>query len=772
MPSKKVNQKLTTPAPSRMSDRSPQNRLMAFYPLLYVAWADGELTPEESEILRGAIVDSGLDIGAFSNWLDPDNPPDPTEVGGLLAAIRRGASGLVPDLQSSLASLGIAIAKAEGELPTAEECEAIVRVEKAFGLPGFEAAAYVLNPARPIAELPEVRPRFDVEAMTRFLDGDAASAKARFRALLSDGRFEHVYGLTIPQYRKQVLSWCRLLADEGLGALSFPAEYSGNDDQVAFLAAFETLAFFDLSLLVKFGVQFGLFGGSIHQLGSREHHEKYLPDVATMALPGCFAMTETGHGSNVYDIETTATYDPETRDLEIHTPHRRARKDYIGNAANDALMATVFAQLKVGDEEHGVHAILVRIREDEGTSVQGVTIEDCGEKLGLNGVDNGRLTFDHVRVPRENLLDRFAWINDDGAYRSPIANPTKRFFTMLGTLVAGRVAIGSAAVSVGKVALTIAIRYGARRRQFGAIGELERPLLDYPSYQRRLLPALATTYGLNFALHDLQKQYVAQDRDVRQTEADTAGLKAYATWHATETIQECREACGGQGYLAINRFAALKADSDVFTTFEGDNTLLLQLVAKGLLTDFRNEFGDLGTFGVARFIADRAAQAITERNPIISRKRNEGHLRDPEFHYAMFEARASDLVFSLAERVRARIKKGQSPFDALTECQHHALTAARAHVEHCILKAMLAAQADTSTSGVAEWIDRLRCLYALATIERRRAWYLEEGYVDPPKSKAIRSLVTRLCAEIRPQAVPLVDAFEIPEACIRGSVAS
>ena len=123
-------------------------------------------------------------------------------------------------------------------------------------------------------------------------------------------------------------------------------------------------------------------------------------------------------------------------------------------------------------------------------------IEDCGAKLGLNGVDNGRLWFDHVRVPRENLLDRYAQLEPDGTYFSPIENPTKRFFTMLGTLIQGRISVSGASISASKVALTIAIRRALERRQFGPPGGSEALLLDYRTHQRRLLPALAKTYAL------------------------------------------------------------------------------------------------------------------------------------------------------------------------------------------------------------------------------------------------------------------------------------
>ena len=217
--------------------------------------------------------------------------------------------------------------------------------------------------------------------------------------------------------------------------------------------------------------------------------------------------------------------------------------------------------------------------------------------MGLNGVDNGKLWFDEVRVPREALLNRFADVSEDGTYSSEIENPNRRFFTMLGTLVQGRVCVGGAGINASKVALAIAVRYALRRRQFEATSEDEEELLlDYGQHQRRLFPLLAHTYALHFAqevvagqCHQVFSGEVDDEKFIRELESRAAGTKALGTWHATRTIQECREACGGAGYLAENRFTALKADTDVFTTFEGDNTVLLQLVAKGLLTDYSSE---------------------------------------------------------------------------------------------------------------------------------------------------------------------------------------
>src|SRR3989440_248168 len=429
-----------------------------------------------------------------------------------------------------------------------------------------------------------------------------------------------VHGLPVEAYRARVMEQARLVSQTRSARLFFPRQYGGEEDMGGALSAFETIALVDLSLLVKVGVQYGLFGGVIRRLGTERHHRRYLHAAMTMELPGCFAMTETGHGSDVQSIRTTATYDPARQEFVVHTPDDDARKDYIGNVARDGRMAAVFAQLITGGERRGVHVVLVPIRDERGRPCANVRIEDCGDKGGLNGVDNGRLWFDQGRVPREALLDRFGTVAPDGTYTSPIANETRRFFTMLGTLVSGRVSVSGAGLSAAKVALAVAIRYGLTRRQFRMPGsDQEVILLDYLQHQRRLLPALATTYAMHFAqsallesLHEASDGDSADESQQRQIETLAAGLKAISTWHSTQTIQTCREACGGAGYLSVNRLTELRADTDVFTTFEGDNTVLLQLVAKGLLTNFRDEFGSMDTVAMVRYVADQVVSAVLE----------------------------------------------------------------------------------------------------------------------------------------------------------------
>jgi acyl-CoA oxidase len=635
-----------------------------------------------------------------------------------------------------------------------------------------------------------VEPQVDVAALQSVLDGKYAEIRNLVRHNLADyaSVLEDAETLSTDDYRERVKEIVVEMAATGQTGMGFPEQYGGGGDIGASIAAFETLAFGDLSVLVKVGVQFGLFGGAILQLGTQEHHDAYLPRLITGELMGCFAMTESGHGSNVQALGTVATYDVATQEFVITTTREDARKDYIGNAAKHAEVAVVFAQLHVAGGSEGVHAFVVPIREG-GEPCEGVRIEDDGLKMGLNGVDNGRLWFDEVRVPRTAMLDRFAQVTPAGVYESAIENPNKRFFTMLGTLIQGRVCVGGAGINAAKVALTIATKYALHRRQFEATSEDEEELLlDYGLHQRRLLPLLARTYALHFTqervageLHDILSGVIEGEQRQRELESLAAGVKALGTWHATRTIQECREACGGAGYLSVNRFAALKADTDVFTTFEGDNHVLLQLVAKGLLTDYSSEFADLDQFGMVRFVAGLAVETVLERTSVhklLERIKDvlpggddgwdqEAGLLDPDYQLAMLRFREEHMLGGVARRLKRGIDSKMNPGAVFSQVQDHVIGAARAHVERLVLEAFVAKARALPDGDLKVTLNLLCDLHALSTIEADRAWFMEHGRLTTARSKAISREVSSLCRKVRPLAGDLVDAFGVPPEMLR-----
>jgi acyl-CoA oxidase len=634
----------------------------------------------------------------------------------------------------------------------------------------------------------------DAGIIREVLDGRWREIRGRARELAKDPRFAVQIGDDTETQRAHVLERMAALAELGYSRLGFPTMYGGGNDVGASITGFEMLAMGDLSLLVKAGVQWGLFGGAILHLGTERHHSAYLAQIITLELLGCFAMTETGHGSDVASLRTTATFDPATDEFVISTPDRSARKEYIGNAARDGRMAAVFAQLITNGESQGVHAFVVPIRDTEGNPLPGVRIEDCGLKAGLNGVDNGRLYFDDVRVPRDSLLNRYGDVAADGTYTTPIENQTKRFFTMLGTLVQGRISVAGGAGSATKVALCIAIRYAEARRQFAGPDDTEIPVLDYLAHQRKLLPALAKSYALHFAqlelvagLHETTPDLdapldalPAEHPDRRELEARAAGVKAVATWHATSTIQTCREACGGAGYLAVNRLPGIKADTDVFTTFEGDNTVLLQLVAKELLTGYRDHFGELDVMGTALFVADQAVETIVERvggRRLLQRLRDvaptvseDGTIFDHDWQVDILAWREKHLLETLAKRLR-KAASADDPFAVFNAAQDHLLAAARAHVDNVLLAAFVHGIEQVPPGPEHELLVSLCDLFALSTIEGDRAWIQEHGRLTAQRSKSVIVAVNQLCRTLRPHARTLVDAFGVPDEAIAAPIA-
>ena len=753
--------------------------LYVFLPLFYTVWSDAVLTPSEISTIEGLLNSQGWlspeERAFLRSQLDPSSPPTPDELLEWREEIRKVANQT--GMGDTLVELGIRLAglHGNGSLNDAliKAKPSLKNIEATLGFISQEVVYNFQEAHETITSKQATQYNFDTEEMTRLLDGEHAAIIRKVKTIISDPEFQYVDPGNLDLYRAQVLQWLKYLAEQGYGAIAYPAAYGGKGDMASYFAIMETLSYHDLSLVVKYGVQFGLWGMSVYFLGTERHHLKYLKDIGSLELPGCFAMTETNHGSNVRGIETTATYNHEDRTFTIHTPHVHARKEYIGNAALHGQMATVFAKLILNGKDYGVSAFVVRLRDKNGKLAKGVTIEDCGRKMGLNGVDNGVIQFDNVVIPKDNILDRFAAVNEEGRFTSPISSDNRRFFTMLGTLVGGRIGIPRSGVTACKSGLTIAVRYGDQRRQFGPEGGSEVPILNYRTHQRRLMPLLATTYALHFSLQYLTKRFLnRKEEEMQEIEALAAGLKAFATWHTTATLQECRECCGGKGYLSENRIDALKNDTDIYTTFEGDNTVLMQLVAKSRMTEFRQEFSNMSVFTILNYVADQAKTSITEKNPLIIRSTDEDHLLDPQFHLNAFKYREREILTSAARRLKRHIDSGMDSFDAFNVTQHHLVQVGFAYVERIVLEQFQLAVENTSDPGCRAVLKKMCDLYALWEMDKNKGWYLEQGYMEGVKTKAIRKLVNQLCWEIRQDAVPLVDSFKIPDNCLAAPIAT
>jgi acyl-CoA oxidase len=262
------------------------------------------------------------------------------------------------------------------------------------GISSFSPRAMYLAIAHDNVELRESIYRF-LEQVGRIADVYSCMGKLNLLLHSQNPIYRPNYYLSLMEFRELTLQRLKAFCDQRF----FCTKHYLTDTR-HFMAALEALVFVDYSLSIKAGVHFTLCGGTICKLGTQKHHDSLLHRLDTLDLPGSFSMTELGHGSNVMGIETTATYDPMTQEFVINTPNHEASKFWIGGTGQHGKVTVVFAQLTVAGKWEGPHVFVVRIRDDNLGPLPGVRIRDCGPKMGLNGVDNGQLWFDHVRVPR------------------------------------------------------------------------------------------------------------------------------------------------------------------------------------------------------------------------------------------------------------------------------------------------------------------------------------------------------------------------------------
>lgn len=748
------------------------SKLKAFIPFFYLVWSDDLLSQKEFVTLREFIGSqrwiSEKEQEFLLSKIAISVPPYRAQLNDW-----KGEIDTVIHQNPSIKSIfEVSIVLADNDSIIKDHAADFLQLENDLGILGEEAIGNFKTRSKTFTSNYQSEHTFEIEKLTQILDGKQSRIIKKVKSIISRPKFAYETSTDTAIYREKVYDWCKILAEENLGNMAYPKQYGGGENIADYFAIMETLSYHDLSLVIKFGVQFGLWGMSIHSLGTEKHYSKYLKDIGSLQLPGCFAMTETNHGSNVKGLETTATYSHNDQTFTINTPHEKAQKEYIGNAAVHGQMATVFAKLIIDEIDYGVNAFIVPIRDTNSKIQKSITIGDCGHKMGLNGVDNGTIRFDNVVIPKENMLDRFASVNEEGKFESPIPSDNRRFFTMLGTLVGGRIGIPRSALAAAKSGLTIAIQYSDKRRQFGPEGGSEVPILNYRMHQRRLIPLLAKTYAIHFALQYVTNRYIARtESEMPEIEALAAGMKAYSTWSTTGVLQECREACGGKGYLSENRIDALKNDTEIYTTFEGDNTVLMQLVAKNRLSEFRKAFGEMDAMGIINYVFENAKTAISEKNPIVTRKTEESHLLDDEFHLSAFEYREKTILASAAKRLKKLIDGGLEPYDAFNVVQHQMIDVAEAYLERIALEQFQKAIEAMEDKKSKEIMKQLCQLYALSQMEKNKGWYLEDGYMEAAKTKAIRKMVNQLCWEIRPDAVSLVKAFDIPDSCLAAPIA-
>jgi acyl-CoA oxidase len=555
------------------------------------------------------------------------------------------------------------------------------------------------------------------------------------------------------------------------------------------------LAFYLFGEDLPIQLQVSVFVPCLKALASDEQLAKWLPLAQRYEMIGSYAQTELSHGSNVAGLQTEARYDPETDEFVLHTPSPEATKWWIGQLGKCANHTVLFAQLLMPDSSgayrsYGPHPFLVQVRRyEDHTVIPGIRVGDIGPKMGFAALDNGFISFDHHRIPRSNMLSRYAKI--DPVTKKYVAPSNAKL--LYGSMLAVRVGIASSSSMALQAASTIAVRYSAVRRQFsdpmaGADSE-EKQVLDYLSQQYKILPQLATAYAMAFTGRWMSNMFKKLNADFAKGDfsllpamhASSSGMKSLLTSLTAEGIEACRMALGGHGYSLFSGLPMMYTSFVHVCTAEGENWLLNQQTVRQLL-----KLLQAANANVASSDGHQSSSSSQKRpsefhpeDPASYLLRHPAHVvlsakcqakspedwTNPKVYLDALEHRATRLLGQIALGLQEAMSDS-SPSKAWDQHLIEIHSAARAHCFAVMAQIFVAeVEKDKKNLGPGELqvLQKIAALFAVYVIEKDIGQFTEDQFVSASQAKDLRKTLKKLLGDIREEAVSLADAFQVSD---------